>query len=192
MKIFHQQTLVVITVALAVIGAPGSAAAAKITPINAAKCDAAAAKVNGRAKQLASYQKAQDAHYKKLRKGWSDRIAYAGRWVPDAATKARNDLSKYDKLVEAFDQDLSKQIAAAKAFESNPVDCSGAKRADLKRAIAMARTGHTQLEKDRKAILTFLRGDFKRDMNAMITKLHQAKAKHPKPIYEPVRELPVG
>jgi hypothetical protein len=174
----------------AATGGPATAktpsAATKLNASPAEKCNNTAAVLNSRSKRLSDYKKSEDSHYKKLRDNWSGRIAYASMWTPDSAKKSRDDLYKYDRLVKAFDKELDKQIKDFKYLEKTPTDCTTAHRTELKKLIGDARSGHATLEKNRTAVVAFLRGDFKDDMKSMITKLHIEKKKDAKSKYGPI------
>lgn len=139
--------------------------------------------LNYRSDLLGVYKKNEDRSYNKVRKLWAERIAYAGRWVEKDAEKARDALYQYDALHAATMKEVDKQIKAYEPLKQNPLDCDKTDPSILKAKIGelngrknkKAVSGHALLTSIQKQEAAYVKGDFKKQTETMIDKLHKAK-----------------
>lgn len=152
-------------------------------------CDQKVGVVNFRSKILGAYKSSEDSQYKRERKKLASRIAYAGQWVPKDAEKAREKLYKYDELHKSLNTELDKQIKNYQYLETDPLDCSDAKKDLLSKKLDEINGvkdkkivgGQALIRQKKNEQQAYVRGDLKSANDNLVKKMHKAKSKHPKP-----------
>lgn len=143
-------------------------------PATSLTCDQQVGLVKYRSRLLVVYKQSQDSKYTAFRQQWVTRISYAGQWVPKDAANTRQSLYKYDALHAATDQELNKQIKSYKYLEKASLDCSSGKKVV---------GGNALINQAKQKETNFLKKDFKKSGDKLISKLHKQKAKQPKPTH---------
>lgn len=138
----------------------------------AEKCKRTVAAINDRSDRLERTKDKQMGRYSTLRKKWAGRLAYASQWANAEGRVFRTDIEQFDTKVKAMRQEYNTQIQAFSPLKISPVDCTSAKRAELKKRIAEARSGHTKLEAMRKDIVKHIRTEIQPHSKTMVTKMH--------------------
>lgn len=150
-------------------------------------CEMRVTLLNNRSKLLLSYQKNSNQKYVSERNKAAKRISYAGKWVPQEAESAREKLYYLDTLHRNLDKELEKQIDQYRYLESQPLDCSTEKRAELIKKLKEVNgvenkqvvSGQSLIEKLENQEKKYMNGDFEKDQKTLVEKLHQKKAVEP-------------
>lgn len=157
--------------------------------VTSSDCEVKVTILNNRSKLLEKYKQSETKKYKLVRDKWSNRVAYASRWVEGDAAKARNSLYNYDKLHENLEKEIDKQIGDYKYLEENPLDCTDSKKAELEDKLKQVAGregkkvigGQAMIEQLKNAETKHAQVDFKQTTTEMVDNLHKAKQKHPSP-----------
>lgn len=147
--------------------------------------------LNLRAQLLERLRYKQDQAYLSKRKVWSQRIAYSGQWVPKDAEKAREALYKYDQAHKAYSDELDKQKDIFIPLETNPLNCTDAKKADREKYYKLSKgesknkgkdlSGQYKLFRLAKNETKYSKQEFKKVSEKMMKNQQKAKKKNPKP-----------
>ncbi len=156
---------------------------------NDGACTQQVALVNNRSRLLTSYKQGEERSYKQTRKKTASRITYAGQWVPKEAEQARSALYRYDDLHRSLIQEVDKQIEAYKYLETDPLDCSDAKKQLLNEKVLeitgtkdrKAVSGQALLQQKKRDATKHVNDAFNEANKRMIKKLHDAKENGNKP-----------
>lgn len=188
-KINHQHLAAgLLVVGVVYVGLSGNASAEN-QPKVTNSCERKVTLLNNRSRILENYKQSEEKKYQLERQKWAKRIAYSSQWVKGDAEDTRKDLYQYDKLHNALKAEVDKQMGSFKGLETQPLDCSDAskdKRAERFKEVKGVEGkkvvgGQAMIKKLKHEEAQFLNGDFKKSTNKMVTKLHEAKQKHPTP-----------
>lgn len=141
------------------------------------KCKRTVAAINDRSARLERTKTKQMGRYTTLRKKWAGRLAYASQWAQTEGRVFRTDIEQFDTKVKAMRQEYNTQIQAFETLKKAPVDCSPAKRTELKKRIQDARQGHTKLETMRKGVVAHIKEEIQPHSKTMVTKMHAERRK---------------
>lgn len=141
------------------------------------KCKRTVAALNDRSARLERTKTKQMGRYTTLRKKWAGRLAYASQWAQTEGRVFRTDIEQFDTKVKAMRQEYNTQIQAFETLKKAPLDCSPAKRNELKKRIQDARQGHTKLETMRKGVVEHIKEEIQPHSKTMVTKMHAERRK---------------
>lgn len=156
------------------------------------QCEKQLRTVNYRSAALAVYQASENKKYQAVRSKWSERVSYAGLWVPKDAEKARESIYRYDVLRTKTNRELNKQVERYKSLQNKPLDCSVANLANVEKHLAEIKGNANKKQPKGSALIgqlkqtetNYAKGDFKKDMEKVVKKMHDRKKKQPKPEFE--------